>query len=111
MLSQGPNSVTVKRFCSEYPTEKQAKGFNTSLKVFESTFYNQQLSKDDTVNLNWLETSGGGEASLQLGEVLSVNEYGACDRHDFSATDKEARYEGDALRFSKDFLQYYNKHI
>ena len=97
------------RFCSEYPTEKQSKGLNTTLRLFQSTFYNKQLSKDDFLSLHWLGSSPGS-GSGSVASVLSVNEYGACDRHDFSETDKDAQYEGDALRFAKDFIQFFNKH-
>merc|ERR1711936_402747 len=58
-LAQGPQSLPVRRFCSEYPTEKQASLLNTSIRVFQSTFYNKQLSKETFAELNWLETSSG----------------------------------------------------
>ena len=48
---------------------------------------------------------------MDVTDILGVNEYGSCDRHDFSATDKDAQYEADTLRFSKDFISYYNKHM
>jgi len=108
-LTQGPNPVPLKRFCSEYPTEKQTRSFNITLRVFESTFYNKQLSKDENINLNSLEASAGARTASGS-DLLTVNEYGACDRHDFSATDKDAQYEPDTLRLSKDFIQYYNKY-
>ena len=39
-----------------------------------------------------------------------VNEYGECQRHDFSATDKDAQYEAGAMRFAKEFIKYVNKY-
>jgi len=108
-LAQGPQSLPVRRFCSEYPTEKQASLLNTSIRVFQSTFYNKQLSKETFAELNWLESSSGSP-SVKVEEVLTVNEYGECQRHDFSATDKDAQYEAGAMRFAKEFIKYVNKY-
>merc|ERR1711936_720333 len=104
-LAQGPHSLSVRRFCSEYPTEKHAPLLNASIRVFQSTFFNKQLSKEAFAEFNWLETSAS--ASNVKGEnVMAVNEYGECQRHDFSATDKDAQYEAGAMRFAKEFILY-----
>merc|ERR1712203_364042 len=108
-LAQGPQSLPVRRFCSEYPTEKQASLLNPSIRVFQSTFYNKQLSKETFAELNWLESSSG-IPSVKAEDVLMVNEYGECQRHDFSATDKDAQYEAGAMRFAKEFILYCNKY-
>ena len=101
--------MPVRRFCSEYPTEKQATLLNTSIRVFQSTFFNKQLSKEAFAEFNWLETSASA-ASVKGEDVMAVNEYGECQRHDFSDTDKDAQYEASAMRFAKDFLKYYEKY-
>jgi len=108
-VSLGASRVDVRKFCSEYPTEKQAKNFKFSLGILESTFYNKQLSDGLTVELNVLQKvpklGDDGEDSL------SVHEYGSCDRYDFKETDKTAVYQPDGLRFAKDLLDMFNKFI
>ena len=59
--------------------------------------------------MNWVESSSG-VPSVKAEEVLMVNEYGECQRHDFSATDKDAQYEAGAMRFAKEFIKYVNKY-
>ena len=109
VLSTGPNQIPVKKFCSEYPSDKKSKNFAISISILESTLYNKQLSEGSSISVHYLGNVTG-EASGKLEEFLSVNEYGDCDRYDFSESDKTAGYQADALRFSKDLLNSFNKY-
>ena len=108
-LSQGPHQVPVRRFCSEYPSDKKSKNFPVSISILESTLYNKQLSEGLSITLHSLGNTTG-EASANIEEFVSVNEYGACDRYDFTETDKTAGYQADALRFSKDLINLYKRY-
>jgi len=106
VLSTGPNTVQVKRFCSEYPSDKKSKNFPISISILESTLYNKQLSEGASISLHYLGDVAG-EASEKVEEFVSVNEYSDCDRYDFSESDKTAGYQADALRFSKDLINLF----
>ena len=108
-LSAGPNKIPVKKFCSEYPSDKKSKNFAVSISILESTLYNKQLSEGSSISVHALGNVAG-EASDKVEEYLGVNEYGDCDRYDFSESDKTAGYQADALRFSKDLLQLFSKY-
>lgn len=106
---RGPNPLLVKKFCAEYPEDKQSKNFAARISLLQSTFYNQQLSDGVTSNIHFLGDVTGKEEHKKE-DILNVNEYGGCERYDFKETDKTAVYESDALRFSKGLLEYFKKY-
>ena len=86
-----------------------SKNLPVSISILESTLYNKQLSEGLSITLYSLGNTTG-EASANVEEFVSVNEYGACDRYDFTETDKTAGYQADALRFSKDLINFYKRY-
>ena len=108
VLSTGPNTVSVMKFCSEYPSDKKSKNFAISISILESTLYNKQLSEGASISLHYLGDVAG-EASEKVEEFVSVNEYSDCDRYDFSESDKTAGYQADALIFSTDLINLYKR--
>jgi len=104
-------ALQVRRFCSEYPSDKKSKNLPLSLSILQSTLYSKQLSQATTVRLHSLGNKNNtGEASDSLEQILTVNEYGDCDKDDFTQTDQTAGYQDDALRFSKDLINLYHKY-
>ena len=52
-----------------------------------------------------------GEATSDAAaDVLNINEYKACDKYDFSETDKSAVYEANALKFTSNLVSFFNKY-
>ena len=112
-VKQGPRQLQIRKFCSEYPSDKKSKNFPLSIPILQSTLYNKQLSKNVTISIHSLggtEDTHGGESSASLEQILTVNEYVYCDRYDVSETDKTAGYQADALRFSKDLITLFKKY-
>ena len=108
-LKKGPNKVMLKKFCSEYPTEKKAKGLSIPITMLESSWYNRELSPEEGAVIVRLSGKDSSESSSELGEELSFNEYKACDRFDISETDSSAVYENHAFKYSSDLISYYRK--
>ena len=109
--STGPQKVPVKIFCSEYPTEKKAKNLSFPVSLLQSTWYNKQMSDEAVGSINKLVKEGGEAVSDNIGDIVSINEYKACDKYDFSETDKSAVYEGNTLRFQSSLVSFYKKFI
>jgi len=112
--STGPQKLPVKIFCSEYPTEKKAKNLSFPVSLLQSTWYNKQMSEEAVGSINKLMKGGGEVVSDNIGDIgdiVSINEYKACDKYDFSETDKSAVYEGNALRFQSSLVSFYKKFI
>jgi len=110
-IKQGPRQLQIRKFCSEYPSDKKSKNFPLSISILQSTLYNKQLSKDVTISIYSLggtEDTGVNESSASLEQILTVNEYVDCDRYEDS--DKTAGYQADALRFSKDLINLFKKY-
>ena len=109
-LQKGPNKVGVKKYCSEYPTEKKAKGLSIPIPMLESSWYNKQLSENEEISLVKLsDDKEPVKDDKVLTEELSLNEYRACDKYDFSETDENSVYQNFALKFSTDLISYYRK--
>merc|ERR1712106_504030 len=77
-------------------SDKKSKNFPISISILESTLYNKQLSEGLSITLYSLGNTTG-ETSANIEEFMSVNEYGACDRYDFTETDKTAGYQPESL--------------
>jgi len=110
-VKQGPRQLQIRKFCSEYPSDKKSKNFPLSISILQSTLYNKQLSQDAIINIHSLvstEDTGAVESSASLEQILTVNEYVDCDR--LEKTDQTAGYQDDALRFSKDLINLFNKY-
>jgi len=104
-------ALQVRRFCSEYPSDKKSKNLPLSLSILQSTLYSKQLSQGTTVRLHSLGNNNNtGEASASVEQILTTNEYGDCDKDDFTQTDQTAGYQDDALRFSKDLINLYHRY-
>ena len=65
-----------------------------------------------TGSINKLADSDGdiNEDTADADNVLNINEYKACDKYDFSETDKSAIYEANALKFTSNLVSFFNKY-
>jgi len=107
-LSSGPNSVPVKKFCSEYPHDKKSSNNPVNLAILDSTLYNKHLSHGVTAIIHSFNNATESRTEVNQ-DIITVHEYGACDRYDFSETDKTAAYDDGALKFTKHLINIYNK--
>ena len=107
-LKKGPNRLTVKRFCSEYPQEKRAKNLAVPITQLEYTQYNKQLSQESRTIVS-LAGEESDVTSQAVGDVLSINEYRDCDNDDME--DKDTVYEPNALRFFSELVKHYSKYV
>jgi hypothetical protein len=105
-LTPGPHLLTVRRFCAEYPNNKNAANLGRPIHILQSTYYNRVLSMNVTTSLQHLGTvdstrksaapaghpgapsrqSPAGKdqmSSDDISDELAVNEYGSCDKFDF----------------------------
>ena len=105
-LEQGPNQIQVRKFCSEYPNDKKSSHLSKPVALLQSTYYHKTLSEGQTATLVHRSASSKSKPSVNdktetkdETEELFVNEYGSCDRYDFSEKDPSAVYENSALRF------------
>ena len=108
-LDTGPNPLSVRRFCSEYPNDKKSANLAQPISVLQSTYFNKQLS--DGVQTNIFHSGAGQPLPAFLSGEVFVNEYGPCDKYDFSETDHTAGYDQTALKFShsiKDLFKRFN---
>ena len=105
-LEQGPNQIQVRKFCSEYPNDKKSSHLSKPVALLQSTYYHKTLSEGQTATLVHRSASSKSKPTANdktetkdETEELFVNEYGSCDRYDFSEKDPSAVYENSALRF------------
>ena len=78
--------------------------------MLESSWYNKQLSENEEISLVKLsDDKEPVKDDKVLTEELSLNEYRACDKYDFSETDENSVYQNFALKFSTDLISYYRK--
>lgn len=109
---QGPNTLTVRRFCSEYPNDRQSSSLEKPVSILQSTYYNRKMSEhlssqlvkreqvSSTTNVKYTEDT---PKQGNLSNKLHINEYGSCDSYDFDEKDETAVYEDGALRFLNSF--------
>lgn len=106
-LAPGPNSIAVRRFCSEYPNDKKSSTLLRPISILQSTYFNKKLSEGLEQNL--FHSGAGVSTSSLLSSALSVNEYGPCDKYDFNEQDHTAVYDPTALKFMKSITTLFNK--
>ena len=106
-LDPGPNPLSVRRFCSEYPNDKKSSNLAQPISVLQSTYFNKQLS--DGVQTNIFHGGAGQSFPVFLAGEVIVHEYGACDRYDFSETDHTAGYDPTALKFSLSIIDLFKR--
>jgi len=111
LSTEGPRQLQVRKFCSEYPSDKKSKNFPLSISILQSTLYSKQLSEGSSISIHTLGKNTVVEKpSTGLEQILTVNEYDDCDKYDFSESDQTAGYQADALRFSKDLMNFFSKY-
>ena len=106
-FKRGPNKTQVKRFCSEYPTEKRAKNLEVPITVLEYTYYSKKYSKE-TVDI--VSLVGGDDGGEDLENVISVNEYKDCDDYDLKTDDEDAVYDSSGLRYFSSLVKHHSKY-
>eukprot|EP00088_Acartia_fossae_P046383 TRINITY_DN5006_c0_g1_i1.p1 TRINITY_DN5006_c0_g1~~TRINITY_DN5006_c0_g1_i1.p1 ORF type:complete len:442 (+),score=62.11 TRINITY_DN5006_c0_g1_i1:73-1398(+) len=139
LLEPGPNQLKVRRFCSEYPNDKKTAYLTRPVSILQSTYYHKNMSANVTRNLvrRGGVTVGGKSAppankqtvspplpskfarnagvvvdagGSSIASKMFINEYGSCDRYDFSENDATAVYEAGALRFSNSLPAFMKKY-
>ena len=110
-LKRGPNKLRVKKFCSEYPTEKRAKNLQVPISLLEYTYYSKKMSQVTVSVVSLTSSDGVGDGAVQgVDEILSINEYKDCDDYDIKETDEDAVYESSGLRFFSELVKHYSKY-
>ena len=106
----GPITLSVRRFCSEYPNDKKSSTLQKPLSILQSTYYNSKMSENVTAELIKRETSrfatNTKHTEANLSNQLHINEYGSCNSYDFNEKDETAVYEDGALRFIESFPSF-----
>jgi len=113
---QGPITLSVRRFCSEYPNDKKSSTLQKPVSILQSTYYNSKMSENVTTELIKRETRGFATNNTKYTEdtflqtnlrnQLHINEYGSCNSYDFNEKDETAVYEDRALRFIESFPSF-----
>ena len=109
-MKKGPNKLLVKKFCSEYPTEKRAKNLAVPITQLEYTQYNKLLSQETRPLVSLAASEESEMTSPAVGDFLGINEYRDCDNFDTKETDADTVYEPSAMRFFSELVKHYSKY-
>jgi len=109
-LEAGPNSLEVRKFCSEYPNDPRSAGLSRPPAFLQSTHFNTELSKGLSAQLYHAGPGRTSGLTSDSGLEVRVHEYGPCQRFDISELDDTAVHDPDPISFIKSFPAFIAKY-